>query len=388
MSDDSSSTPDPADGVNPRLTRRSLLFTGAAAGAAALYGPSAARAMRPCRARASDREDGGTVTFGSNDTDPVPKKASRTSWPTSRRRRESASRSTPSTTTRSRSRSTATCRGSRTTSSPGSPDTGCSSSQQKGLATPIDDVWKALTPLMPPAMKAASTGLDGHQYFVPIYNYPWAVFYRKSVFKQKGYTVPTTWDQFIALAKKMKADGMTPIAFTDKDGWPAMGTFDILNMRINGYQFHVDLMAGKHSWNSPQVKAVFNQWKELLPYYSPGALGLTWQEGAQQVVSKQAGMFLLGSFVGQQFTTRRPRRPRLLPLPRDQPEVGAGLARRADRRLHALQGPKASTTPRRCSATSAAPQATTRTFRSTRTTARTGRRARRTTARCRRRRRR
>ena len=34
----------------------------------------------------------------------------------------------------------------------------------------------------------------------------------------------------------------------------------------------------------------------------PGALGLTWQEGAQQVVKKQAGMFLLGSFVGQQFT--------------------------------------------------------------------------------------
>ena len=28
----------------------------------------------------------------------------------------------------------------------------------KGLATPIDDVWKALTPQMPPAFKAASTG--------------------------------------------------------------------------------------------------------------------------------------------------------------------------------------------------------------------------------------
>ncbi|HVN60275.1 MAG TPA: extracellular solute-binding protein, partial [Gaiellaceae bacterium] len=33
---------------------------------------------------------------------------------------------------------------------------------QKHLATPIDDVWKVLTPQMPPAMKAASTGLDGH----------------------------------------------------------------------------------------------------------------------------------------------------------------------------------------------------------------------------------
>jgi len=100
----------------------------------------------------------------------------------------------------------------------------------------------------------------------------------------------------------MQADGLTPIAFTDKDGWPAMGTFDILNMRINGYQFHVDLMAGKEAWDGAQVKAVFNQWAELLPYYSKGALGLTWQEGAQQLVNKQAGMYLLGSFVAQQAT--------------------------------------------------------------------------------------
>ena len=76
---------------------------------------------------------------------------------------------------------------------------------------------------MPPAFKAASTGLDGHQYFVPNKNYPWAVYFRKSLWKAKGYTAPKTWAQFIALAKKMKADGLTPIAFTDKDGWPPMG---------------------------------------------------------------------------------------------------------------------------------------------------------------------
>jgi multiple sugar transport system substrate-binding protein len=36
----------------------------------------------------------------------------------------------------------------------------------------------------------------------------------------------------------MQADDLVPIAFADKDGWPAMGTFDQLNLRINGYQFH------------------------------------------------------------------------------------------------------------------------------------------------------
>ena len=167
----------------------------------------------------------------------------------------------------------------------------------KGLATPIDDVWKILTPQMPPAFKAASTGLDGHQYFVPNKNYPWAVYYRKSLWKEKGYTAPRTWAQFVALAKKMQNDGLTPIAFTDKDGWPPMGWFDIINMRINGYDYHVRLMAGKQSWDSPQVKAVFNKWRELFPYYSEGTLGLSWQDGAAQLENKQAGMFLLGGFL-------------------------------------------------------------------------------------------
>ena len=171
----------------------------------------------------------------------------------------------------------------------------------KGLATPLDDVWKALTPMMPASVKAASTGLDGHQYLIPNKNYPWAVYYRKSLWKEKGYKVPKTWDQFIALAKQMKTDGLIPLAFTDKDGWPAMGTFDILNMRINGYQYHVNLMAGKEGWDTARTKAVFKQWAELLPYYSPGALGLTWQDGATQLENKQAGMFLLGGFVVSNF---------------------------------------------------------------------------------------
>ena len=173
---------------------------------------------------------------------------------------------------------------------------------QKNLLSPIDDVWASIKSNFSPALQAASKGLDGHYYFIPIYNYPWAVFYRKSLFKEKGYKVPKTWDQFVALAKQMKSDGLTPIAFTDKDGWPAMGTFDILNMRINGYDFHVRLMAGKEAWDSPKVKQVFNHWRELMPYYSSGALGLTWEEGAQQLIQKKAGMYLLGSFVGQQAT--------------------------------------------------------------------------------------
>jgi multiple sugar transport system substrate-binding protein len=281
-------------------SRRRLILTGVA-GAATAYGLAAApgasaRGLAPARSLA------GSTSFGSNASDPVPKKAYAAVFKafTQKTGVKVSVNTVDHNTFQEQINSYLQGR-------PQDVFTWFAGYRmqffaQKKLLSPIDDVWKTLAPKFSPAMQAASKGLDGHYYFVPIYNYPWAVFYRKSVFAQKGYTVPTTWDQFVALAKKMKADGLTPIAFTDKDGWPAMGTFDILNMRINGYAYHVRLMAGKESWDSPQVKAVFNQWTELLPYYSSGALGLTWQEGAQQIVSKQAGMYLLGSFVGQQFT--------------------------------------------------------------------------------------
>ncbi|MDO8483933.1 MAG: ABC transporter substrate-binding protein [Candidatus Limnocylindrales bacterium] len=171
----------------------------------------------------------------------------------------------------------------------------------QGLATDISDVWATVGGNYSDAFKVGSTGDDGKQYFIPIYNYPWAVFYRKSVFADKGYTPPTTLDEFKTLAAKMKSDGLIPMAFGDSDGWPAMGTFDILNLRQNGYDFHVGLMAGSEKWTDPKVKSVFEIFKDLLPFYQDGAAGRTWQDAAQALVQKKAGMYLLGMFVSQQF---------------------------------------------------------------------------------------
>ncbi|MFF0221242.1 ABC transporter substrate-binding protein [Streptomyces sp. NPDC004629] len=174
----------------------------------------------------------------------------------------------------------------------------------KKLATPVDDVWAKIGGNFPDAMKKLSKGEDGKYYFVPLTTYPWAVFYRRSVFQQHGYQIPGTWDQFVALCRQMQKDGLVPIAFGDKDAWPAMGTFDQINFRLNGYDFHVELMAGKASWTDAKVRAVFDHWSQILPYHQDGAMGRTWQNAAQSLVAKKSGMYLLGSFVAQQFTDK------------------------------------------------------------------------------------
>ena len=165
----------------------------------------------------------------------------------------------------------------------------------QGLLEPIDDVWAKIGGSFDAATKSLCKGLDGHYYFVPIYNYPWVVFYNKSTFASKGYTVPTTWDQMIALCKTMQKDGLVPFAFADKDLWPALGTFDILNLRVNGYDYHISLMHNEAHWTDPQVTAVFDQWRELLPYTQSGANGRIWEDGSKTLETKKAGMMFQGT---------------------------------------------------------------------------------------------
>jgi multiple sugar transport system substrate-binding protein len=56
------------------------------------------------------------------------------------------------------------------------------------------------------------------------------------------------------------------------------------------------------AWDDPKVKKVFDTWAGLLPLHQEAPLGRTWQEAAQALQNKKAGMYLLGLFVTQQMT--------------------------------------------------------------------------------------
>ena len=170
----------------------------------------------------------------------------------------------------------------------------------KNLVGDLSDVYQGIQGI-PEGLKKACSTEDGKQIVIPATYYPWVVLYRKSVWQKNGYTVPKTIDEFKALGDKMKGKGIAPLAFADKDGWEAMGTFDILNLRVNGYDYHINLMAGKEDWTSDKVAKVFDLWKGLLPYHQTDALGRSWQEAAQALQKGQAGMYYLGTFAAQQF---------------------------------------------------------------------------------------
>jgi multiple sugar transport system substrate-binding protein len=175
-----------------------------------------------------------------------------------------------------------------------------------GLLAPIDDVWEVVKDNFSTAVSDAATANDGHVYGIPFDTSPWVFFYRKSLWASRGYEVPTTWTELLALCKRMQSDGLTPIAFGNKDGWPALGTFDLLNLRLNGYDFHIGLLTGKEKWTDQRVISVFEAWRNLTPFYNQsGASGFPsqfWQEAASTLEHGEAGMFYIGLFLAGEFS--------------------------------------------------------------------------------------
>lgn len=170
----------------------------------------------------------------------------------------------------------------------------------KGLIMDISDVWEAegWTEDYPKGFMAMSS-VDGKQYFLPSSWYWWAIFYRKSVFEENGITPPETWDELLTTCDTLSENGVIPITIGTKFRWTAAAWFDYINMRLNGPEFHLDLMLGKESYDDPRVLAVFEKWNELFEHncFIDDAAAYNWQEALDPFNQGDAAMYLMGQFI-------------------------------------------------------------------------------------------
>ncbi|MGQ9628475.1 MAG: ABC transporter substrate-binding protein [Anaerolineae bacterium] len=170
----------------------------------------------------------------------------------------------------------------------------------KGLIMDITDLWEeqGWDEAYPKGFKAMSS-VNDRVYFLPQTWYWWAVFYRKSIFEKYNLKPPETWEEFLKVCETLKANGVAPIAIGTKYPWTAAGWFDYLNMRVNGPEFHINLMLGKEKYDDPRVKKVFEYWAELIKkgYFLENAAAYAWQEAIPFMLQEKAAMYLMGQFI-------------------------------------------------------------------------------------------
>ena len=168
----------------------------------------------------------------------------------------------------------------------------------QGLILELSDMWRRLNlGNAYPANFQAWRERDGKQYFLPV-GYTWtAIYYNKRIFDRYALKPPKTWAEFLVVCDTLLDNGVPPIALGWYDFTGATWWFDYLDLRLNGPQFHADLVRGQVRYDDPRVKKVFETWKDLLDggYFTKGGDARTFLQSFALVQDGKAAMILSDS---------------------------------------------------------------------------------------------
>lgn len=109
---------------------------------------------------------------------------------------------------------------------------------------------------------------DGKTYLAPMFYSPCGLFYNAGLFAEKGWTVPTTWDEMWALGDLAKAEGI--YLFT----YPTTGYYDAffyaLMYSVGGADFFNKATSYEEGiWDTPEGQKVFDIVAKLAEYTNP-----------------------------------------------------------------------------------------------------------------------
>jgi multiple sugar transport system substrate-binding protein len=167
-----------------------------------------------------------------------------------------------------------------------------------GLFEDVSDLWDG-----PMGEELASTRpaltLDGRQWGVPYSYYQWGIYYRQDIFEELGLSVPTTWEEEKANCQVILDSGRKCYTIGTRFLWTAGGWFDYINLRTNGYDFHMQLTAGEIPWTDDRVRQTFANWRELIEMgaFIDDHTAFTWQEAQPFLVNGDAVAYLMGNFL-------------------------------------------------------------------------------------------
>jgi multiple sugar transport system substrate-binding protein len=169
---------------------------------------------------------------------------------------------------------------------------------EAGLFEDVSDLWEEPEIAENLASTKGAMTIDGKQWGVPYTYYQWGVYYRKDIYEQYGLTEPSNWDEFKANCQTLLDNGVKCFTIGSKFLWTAGGWFDYLNLRTNGFDFHMDMAAGNVAWTDDRVRQTFANWRELIDMgaYVDNHQNYSWQEALPFMVNGEAAAYLMGNF--------------------------------------------------------------------------------------------
>jgi alpha-glucoside transport system substrate-binding protein len=140
------------------------------------------------------------------------------------------------------------------------------------------------------------------------------VWYSPKFFKDKGYKIPTSWDELITLSDTIAKTGVKPwcagIESGDATGWPATDWMEDVMLRVEGTDVYDQWVTHQIPFNDPKVIAVADKVATILknPNYVNGGYGdvksistTAFQEGGLPILQNKCALHRQASFYAAQW---------------------------------------------------------------------------------------
>lgn len=171
-----------------------------------------------------------------------------------------------------------------------------------------------------------SIKLDGKYYTVPISLNFMGVFYDVDKFKDGGYEVPKTWDEFINLAKDIQGKGEVAFVLPDKDSWTISQGWGNIDGKDRGGEmgkFYDELRAGTTTFQDDAISVdSLEKLIELREYSQGDTLSLGYDQAINDFATGTGYMFIQGIWALPSIESANPdKNVAMFPMPNDKGDM-------------------------------------------------------------------
>ncbi len=176
-----------------------------------------------------------------------------------------------------------------------------------GFMEPLDQLYKEYgwEKVFPKGVLALLKW-NGHYWSVPANihraNVLW---YNKAIFEKYGLKPPKTFDEFFAIAEKLKKDGIIPLALGDNGIWASTHLFETVLIGTLGPEGYKGLWTGQTDWRGPGVKKALETFARMLDYVNPDHAARSWDQANDLIIQGKAAMYIHGDWVNADYLAKK-----------------------------------------------------------------------------------
>ena len=142
-------------------------------------------------------------------------------------------------------------------------------------------------------------------YAIPYMANAAGILYNKDIFEEYGWTIPTTWDELIALCEDIQDAGLLPLYFGYKDTWTCLAPWNAIAVDLAPADICSQVNRGEATFTEA-YREVAKKTKALLQYAQKSPVAYGYNDACTAFARGESVMYTIGSYAVPQIKSVNP----------------------------------------------------------------------------------